>query len=131
MSEISMRTVGPLNSGAAVGGAGVATAHAPSTIRINGLLVGIYVKYNHAPPAATTDVTIKTVGGNGTPPSQTILTITDGATDGWFYPQAIRHTAAAAAIADQYGPFPIDDYVDVAIAQADALDNVDVWLLLA
>ena len=125
-----LHTVGPINSGAAAGGAGVATANASTPVRVMGRLRGIYVKYNDAPPAATCDITIATVGGNGAPPSQNLLSIANAATDGWFYPAAQLHTTAGAAIAGEYGPLLVDDHVNVKIDQVNAGDNIDVWLAL-
>src|SRR3990172_8587732 len=125
-----LHTVGPINSGAAVGGAGVAPANASSAVRVMGRLRGIYVKYKDAPPAATTDVTIKTVGGNGAPPSQNLLVLTNAATDGWFYPAPQLHTTAGALIAGEDGQLLVDDLVNVKIDQANANDNIGVWLVL-
>jgi hypothetical protein len=125
-----LHLAGPFNSGAAVGGNGVATANANSPQRLTGRVVGIYVKYNDSPPAATTDVTIKTVGTSPAPPTYNLLVLTDGATDGWRYPQVQIHTTAGVAIDAEYTPLVIDDYINVAIAQANAADNVDVWLML-
>jgi hypothetical protein len=124
------RLIGPLNSGAAAGGAGVATANATSSILVSGLLHAVYVKYNDAPPAGTTDVTIATAASTSNAPAQTLLSIANAATDGWFYPRGQIHTTAGAAIADQYGLLPVYDKVKVTIAQANAADNVDVWLLV-
>lgn len=125
-----MKLYGPINSGAAVGGNGVATANADSTIPLSGRVCGVYVKYNDSPPAGTTDVVIKTKGTAAAPPSTTFLSLTNAATDGWFYPQVQIHTTAGAAIAGEYTPILIHDIINVAIAQANAADNVDVWLLM-
>ena len=125
-----LHTVGPINSGAAVGGAGVATANVSTPVRVTGELMGIYVKYNDAPPAATCDVTIKTVGTNNAPPSQNLLVLTNAAMDGWFYPAAQIHTTAGALIAGEYRGLLVDDLVNVKIDQANANDNIDVWLVL-
>ena len=125
-----MKLYGPLNSGAAAGVAGSATANASSTVKLHGRVQGIYVKYNDSPPAGTTDVTIKTVGTSAAPPSYNLLVLTDAATSGWFYPRVQVHTTAGAAIAAEYTPLLIADNVNVTIAQANAADNVDVWILL-
>jgi len=122
-------TFGPLTSGVAVGGNGVATANQTSTAILNGVLYGIYVKYLDSPPAGTTDVTIATAGVGNSAPAQTLLTITDAATDGWFYPRVNIDTDAGAAIATQYDRFAVDDLIKVTIAQANAGDYVQVWLL--
>jgi len=125
-----IHTAGPFNSGAAVGGAGVATANTDTPTRISGRLRGIYVKYNDAPPAATCDITIATKGANNSPPAQTLLSVANAATDGWFYPAPQLHTTAGALIAGEYGQLLVDDLVNVKIDQANANDNIDVWLVL-
>jgi hypothetical protein len=130
-----MKMYGPLNSGAAAGSAGSATANATGTARICGEVYGVYVKYNDSPPAATTDVTIATLGTSPFPPTVTILSLANAATDGWFYPRiALASTAGAAITYDGtrpiYGCIPVDDYIKVTIAQANSADNVDVWLLV-
>lgn len=122
---------GPFNSGVAAGGAGVATANASTTVPLCGFVVRVYVKYNDAPPAATTDVVIATLGTSPRPPAQTILSVANAATDGWFFPQALIHVnTTGAAVAATYDWIAIDDFVNVNIAQADNGDSVDVWLLL-
>lgn len=125
-----MHVAGPFNSGAAVGNNGVATANADSPQRLTGRVVGIYVKYNDSPPAGTTDVVIKTKGTSPAAPSYNLLSLTDQATDGWRYPQAQIHTVAGVAIDGEYTPLLVDDYINVKIDQANAGDNVDVWLML-
>ncbi|RJX17538.1 MAG: hypothetical protein C4575_12915 [Desulforudis sp.] len=121
---------GPFNSGEAVGNNGVATANANSMIRLRGKIMGIYVKYNDSPPAATTDVVIKALGTSPAAPTYNLLALANGATDGWRYPQALIHTVAGVEIAGEYTPLLIDDYINVLIDQANAGDNVDVWLML-
>jgi hypothetical protein len=125
-----MNIFGPVNSGAAAGGAGSATANADSTVRLSGYLVGVYVKYNDAPPAGTTDVVIKTKGTAPSAPSFTFLTLTNAATDGWFFPRMDTHTVAGAVITDGQDWPALDDFVNVSIAQANAADNIDVWFLI-
>ena len=126
-----MGLVGPISSDAAAGSAGSATANADSDIRIIGRLVGIYVQYLDSPPAGTTDVTIKTVGSSPAPPTYNLLVLTNAATDGWFYPQVQIDDIAGSAISDEYTPQLVHDYINVAIAQANAADSVNVWLLIA
>jgi hypothetical protein len=118
--------VGPINSGAAVGGNGVATATGESSHPISGLVYAVQVKYNETPPAGTTVVTIKTKGTNA--PSMTILTLTNAATDGMWLPRLVSHTAAGVAQTAYDAPFAIDDIVQAVIAGANAGDNVDVYL---
>lgn len=125
-----MKLYGPLNTGAAAGGVGVATANASSTVALKGRVQGIYVKYNGSPPAGTTDVTVKTVGTSPAPPTYNLLVLTDAATDGWFYPRVQVHDTAGSAIAAEYTPLLIHDFVNVTIAQANDADHADVWILL-
>ena len=124
----SISLVGPINSGISAGGAGVSTNNADSTIPLNGLLMGVYVRYNDAPPAGTTDVTIKTKGTLY--PSVTLLTISNAATDGYI---SIRKAdvSTANAATGSFGMIPIMDYVNVKIDQANDGDSVDVWFMLS
>ncbi len=128
-----MILVGPLNSGAAAGGNGSATANATSSTKICGRVIAIHVKYNDSPPAATTDVTVATSGTAC--PAQTLLAITDSATDAWHYPMVAAKSTAGAAITYDgtrpiYTPLAIYDHITVTIAQANAADNADVYLLM-
>lgn len=128
-----MKLYGPINSGVAVGADGSATANATGTAIICGEIYGVYVRYNDSPPAGTTDVTIATAGTDH--PAVTILTLTDGATDGWRYPRVALATNAGAAVTYDgtrpiYGNIPIADKIKVTIAQANAADSADVWLLV-
>lgn len=120
--------VGPINSGAAVGGNGVATSNADSNVRVCGYVMSVYVKYNDSPPAGTTDVIVKTKGTNS--PSLTILTLTNGATDGWRHPRLLMDDDAGADLTGVYEAVLIDDYINVKIDQANAADNVDVYLIV-
>lgn len=129
MAENNVKLVGPINSGIAAGGAGVATATGTTTVYINGLLYAIYVKYNDSPPAGTTDVTVTTDGTAPRAPAQTLLTLTNAATDGYFYPRIEVESTAGAGVSF-YDLIPIADKIDVTIAQANNNDNIDVWLLL-
>lgn len=124
-----MSLVGPFNSGIAVGSNGVATAHTPTPLALHGRLEGIYVKYNDSPPAATTDVVISTVGTAPNPPTRALLTLTNGATDGWRYPRVAAHSILGVEGTDLV-PQIVEDLVDVKIDGANAGDNVDVWFLM-
>jgi hypothetical protein len=123
------RLVGPFNSGAASGGAGVATANASTTHLLSGLVMAVYIKYNDSPPA-TTDIVVKTVGTSPAAPTRTILSLTDAATDGWFQPRVNVHNQNGAAQSLVWDYIPMHDVVNVAIAQANDADNIDVWLML-
>ena len=127
-----MRLAGPFNSGAAVGSAGVATANQTTTTIIEGKLFAVYVVYNDSPPA-TTDVTVATSGVRH--PATTLLTLTNANTSTVKYPRIAVHDTAGVAVTygvalPIYDVLVISDTVKVTIAQADAPDNVDVYLLL-
>lgn len=124
-----MRLVGPLNTGAAVGADGSATANADSSLAISGRLEAVYVKYNGAKPN-TTDVTIKTRGTSPEPPTRNLLVLTNAVTDGWFYPRILLQDTAGANLTAVYDLIPLSDYINVKIDQGNAGDSVDVWLLL-
>ena len=68
-----MKLLGPINTGVAAGGAGVATNNRTTTTKIEGLLIGVYVKYNDSPPAGTTDILVKTVGTSPDAPTSCVL----------------------------------------------------------
>lgn len=128
-----MKLFGPLNTGVAAGGAGIATANADSSVILTGLLMAVYVRYNDSPPAGTTDVILAAKGTNA--PANTILTITDAATDGWFYPRHPVHDETGAGITydgtrEVHAPVPIADFVNAKIQGANNGDSADIWLLL-
>ncbi len=128
-----MNFIGPLSSGPAVGGAGVALSDQDSAVAIHGDLRAIHVAYLGAPPAGTTDVLITTRGTAPLPPTQTLLNLVNAATDGWFYPLVSGHDNLGASIAGNNGPwryYPLADFVNISIDQANVDDSVDVWLLI-
>lgn len=125
--------VGPLNSGVAVGGAGVSTVSTTSAARVRGKVLAVYLEYLDTPPA-TTDVTVVTAGSAH--PAVTILSVTDAATSGWFYPRVGAQSISGAALLFAAGgtavpaEIPIDDKVTVTIAQANVGDGVNVYLMM-
>lgn len=110
----------------ATGGAGVATASAVSTNILIGHIRAVYLEYTDSPPASTCDVTIVE---NTNSPAMSILTITDAATDGWFYPMAQADNQAGTDITNQGTPIPVMDYVKVTIAQVNNDDGVTVTIV--
>ena len=117
-----------INSGAAVGGDGSATANNTSGHVVTGQICSIGVTYGDSPPG-TTDVTIATAGNNG--PALTILTLTNANTSGWFHPRHVVDTNAGADIeyADGYSVYDkvcISDNIKVTIAQANSPDTAEV-----
>ncbi len=122
-----------INSGAAAGGDGSATANNTSTHLVTGQICSIGVTYGDSPPG-TTDVTIATSGDNG--PALTILTLTNANSDGWFH---VRHKVDDESGADitydgtneVYEKVCISDYVKVTIAQANSPDTAEVVIVYA
>lgn len=108
------------------GADGSAAGTANSAGIVNGKLVAVYIDFITQP--ATADTTLATVNA----PAKTLLTVTDSATDGWYYPRYIIHSEAAAALTGTSGGdrsmHPINDYVKVTVAQGNA-GTVDVWFL--
>lgn len=132
---MGLRLIGPINTGVAAGGAGTATNNASTSTTVSGEILGIYLKYNDSPPAGTADVVVKTLGtGSGAPPTNTILTVADAATSGWFYPRHLADSEAGAALntaGDELRvAVPVHDVINVAIAQANNGDSVDAWILV-
>jgi hypothetical protein len=124
-----MGVYGPITTPAAAGGAGAAAATIVSDHVVRGFIAGVFVQYNDAPPAATTDVGIKTKSQSGVLPNIPILTITNAATDGYFVPEVASVTAANVATG-QYSKFLVEDYVQIDLAGANDGDSVSVWLYL-
>ena len=123
-----LKFIGPLNSGVAVGANGVATANADSTQPVSGWVLAVRVTYNDSPPG-TTDATVATKGASPAPPSLTILSLANNATDGWYYPR-IEQSEITGEGAGRYDYPYIHDALTITIAQANAGDSVDVWLLM-
>lgn len=126
-----MQFIGPMTSGAAAGEAGSATANATTSNKICGVVKAVWVKYEGSPPAETTDITVATVGSAH--PATTILSITNAATDGVFYPhaQAQLNDGTALTYDGTYkvpAEIAIFDNVKVTIAGANAADYVTVWM---
>ena len=117
-----------INSGAAAGADGSATANNTSGHIVVGEICSIGVTYGDSPPAST-DVTIATAGSNG--PALTLLTLTNANSDGWFH---LRHKTDDESGADitydgsneVYEKVCIADTIKVTIAQANSPDTAEV-----
>ena len=115
--------IGPINSGAAVGSNGSATSSITTGQMITGRVVAAYVKYNDSPPAGTTTATIAT--NNANYPGQTVLSIVNAATSGWFFPRVAVHSNAGAAVTYDgtraiYDTQPVNDNLKITISGANA-----------
>lgn len=105
------------------GSAGSATGTATTGARpIFGRVRAVYVDYITQP--ATCDVTIKATG-----PDQTILTLTNANTDGWFYPRVLVDDTAGADLTAIYDAIPISGPLSVSVAGGDA-GTVDVYVVV-
>lgn len=105
------------------GSAGTATGSA-RTKPITGKILAVHLDYTSEP--ATTDVTVATAHA----PVATILTITNGNTDGWFYPRALLQDIVGADLTAIYDPIPIDDEISISVAQADDAGTVVATILV-
>jgi hypothetical protein len=117
-----------INSGAASGNDGSATANNTSGHVVTGEICSIGVTYGDSPPG-TTDVTIATAGNNG--PALTILTITNANSNGWFHPRHKVDDESAADVTydgtnEVYGKICVADNIKVTIAQANSPDTAEV-----
>lgn len=116
-----------LTSGVAVGVNGAATANKTSTNPITGFVHAVHIDYQDAPPA-TTDVTIATSGSRA--PAQTILLQANANTDKWYYPRILEQLNTDGTDLATHAMIAIDDFVKVTIAEANANDYVNVYLLV-
>lgn len=109
----------------AAGGAGVATANALTNIPVDGEIIAVHLAYLDSPPN-TTDVTI--VEANNSP-AQSVLTVTDANTSGWFHPLAAGVNQAGTAITNSGRPIKVSDTLRVTIAQANNGDGVTATIV--
>lgn len=108
------------------GGSGTSTATANTAQPIDGEIIGIHLAYLDSPPGATADVTIAEVGVS---PAQTILAVSNAATDGWFYPMAQAKNQAGADITGMGRPIRVGGNLSVTIAQANDNDGVTATIV--
>jgi hypothetical protein len=104
----------------AAGGAGVATASATTSRIVTGVIRAVHLAYTDTPPA-TTDVTIAEASQS---PAMSVLTVSNAAADGWFFPMAQADNQVGADISGMGTPIAVSDYLTVTIAQANDADGV-------
>ena len=106
------------------GSAGTATGSGSKAVP-KGEFLGAYIDY-HASAPSTTDVIIKSKApASGTPPDQTIGTISNANTDAWEFPRQQVDDNAGAAVTGAYTPFIIHGGVlEVSITGGDALTDI-------
>ena len=118
-------------TGAATGGAGVATATGYS-IHVAGKVLAVYVNYQGSPPGATTDFTLS---AEADPASESIVGLTDQATDIKIYPRRVTEQNDGTDILyvtgeEVFEPYVVHGRLEATIAQANDDDYVDVtvWI---
>ena len=82
-------------------------------------LLAVYMNF-HADAPASTDTTLSSPGD---PVSVTLLTVTNSATDAWFYPTHQLDDASASAITGAYIPAIIHGNLLTELAGSDALTD--------
>jgi hypothetical protein len=118
-------------TGAAAGSAGSATSTDYST-PVFGEILAVHVAYVGSPPAGTTDFTLS---DEDDPASESIISITDAATDIKIYPERIVEKNDGtdwlyAAGEEVTRPYVVHGRLEATIAGANAADycTVTVWL---
>lgn len=101
------------------GANGSAGGTAQTTLPVTGFIESIQVDYDGTAPGGTTDLTLTEVGGQG----RTILTRTNTATDGLFYPRVPAQDTNGADITGQYTWLYLSGaHILATVAQCNALD---------
>ena len=118
------------STGAASGGAGVATSTGYSPV-IRGEVLAVYVDYQGSPPAGTTDFTLS---DEQDPAAESIITLVDAATDVKIYPRRVTELNDGTDITydgtnEVYEPYVVHGRLKAVIAGANNDDycNVTVW----
>ena len=119
------------STGAAAGGAGVATATGYSP-QMKGELLAVHVAYVGSPPAGTTDFTLS---DESDPASESIVTLANAATDIKLYPRRVTELNDGTDITydgtnEVYEPYVVHGRLEATIAQANNDDSctVTAWV---
>jgi hypothetical protein len=102
----------------ATGAAGSATGSQVSSNPVRGHMYAVHLDYA-AGISSTTDITLATQNA----PVVTIMTISNNATDGWYYP-AVEQTSNVGAGLSVYDRPPMADYLSVSAAQTTSSTSV-------
>ena len=120
-----------LTTGPAVGADGVATATGYS-VPVHGKVLAVHVNYQDAPPAGTTDFTLS---DEADPASESIISLSNTATDIKIYPRRVTEKNDGTDILyvageEVFEPYVVFGRLEATIAQANAADYVDVtvWI---
>lgn len=101
--------------------AGSASGSASTYRPINGIITGVKLEFNSQ--ASTADTVITDEDG------QTILSLTNVNTNGWYYPHPEIHDNTGAELNKQTCPYTVNSYLSVAVSQSNA-GSVDVTFLV-
>ena len=119
------------STGACAGGAGVSTATGYST-PVRGEVLAVHVDYVGSPPGATTDFTLS---DEDDPISESIISLTDQATDIKIYPRRVTEQSDGTDILyvageEVFEPYVVHGRLEATIAQANDDDYVivTVWI---
>ena len=88
-------------------------------------LLAVYMNF-HASAPASTDTTLSSPGD---PVAVTLLTVTNSATDAWFYPTHQLDDASASAITGAYIPAVVHGNLLTELAGSDALTDALVMTI--
>ena len=111
------------------GSAGSATGSTDSDVPVRGYILGIQLDY-HASAPATTDVTITELAPDEGTDRRTVLSISNNATDGFYYP-AVEVQDNAGTGQGSYWPYFISNRkLQVSVAQSDALTDAVVATII-
>ena len=111
----------------ATGSAGSASGNSQEAVP-SSKLYAVYFDFHGSAPA-TLDTTLSTPG-NSDLPSQTILTLTNVNTDGYYYPRRQIDDNVGAAVTGAYDPFYLSGSVRLVVAQGDALTDIVIAHLI-
>ncbi len=115
------------STGVAAGGAGTATATGYSP-PIQGKVQAVHVAYVDSPPSGTTDFTLS---DEGDPISESIISLTNQATNIKIYPRRVTEKNDGTDILYETGeevhePYVVHGRLEATIAQANVGDSVTV-----
>lgn len=94
---------------------------------MNGELLAIHLDYASG-TNATTDATI-TLIGDANLPAMTLLTVTDNATDGWYFPRAAAVNTSNSAITNSFVCLPLSGQVRLGLAQSTDTKTVTITVV--
>jgi len=112
------------------GSDGSAVGNAVTKNVVRGRVLAVHLDYGTG-QAATSDVTIATVNA----PVNTLLTVTDSNTDGWYYPRHQVHSEAGAGLTYDdtrkvQEAVPVCDHIKVSVAQGNDTKTVTATILV-